>query len=79
MSQELASVPYSYIKTLAQGSNIHFLAGSCPLDPDGIVPYKDDFTKQTELCWKNALAVLASKSLTPDQICFIRVLVASNQ
>jgi enamine deaminase RidA (YjgF/YER057c/UK114 family) len=79
MDAKLCPVDYEYIKSIKKGSELHFLAGACPLDATGRVPYPDDFVRQAGLCPDNALTVLQSKGMTLENVCFVRVLVASAQ
>jgi enamine deaminase RidA (YjgF/YER057c/UK114 family) len=77
MPKSLAKVDYRYIESVEPGSTLHFLAGACPLDGEGDVLYPGDCAAQARRCFENAADVLAEKGLTPESICFLRVLVAS--
>ena len=77
MEGKLYSADYRYIQTVAAGSDLHFLAGACPLDAAGVVRHKNDYAGQAALCLENARTVLEGHGMTLDEICFLRVLVAS--
>ncbi|KAA0547108.1 RidA family protein [Bacillus sp. BGMRC 2118] len=76
-STQLAKVDYPYASTVPAGMNLLFLAGSCPLDLDGKVPYIDNYEKQAKLCVDNMKQVLKESGAALTNIVSTRVLVAT--
>ncbi|MDR7316751.1 RidA family protein [Brevibacillus nitrificans] len=76
-SAKLAAVDYAYASVVPAGMDVIFLAGACPLDQDGNVPYPTDYAKQSELCMDNLKEALQASGATLTDVVYTRVLVAS--
>ena len=57
-SANLASVDYPYASKVPPGTELMFLAGACPLDKEGKVPFIHDYELQAKLCVENLKQVL---------------------
>jgi len=77
-SSEMASVDYAYASLVPAGMDAIFLAGACPLNQDGQVPYPGDFAQQAGLCVENLKEALKASGATLQDVVYTRVLVASN-
>jgi enamine deaminase RidA (YjgF/YER057c/UK114 family) len=75
--KELAKVDYAYATRVPKDMDLLFLAGSCPIDKNGNVPYKNNYTSQAKLCILNMKQVLAACNATLENVVYTRVLVAS--
>ncbi|WP_102028104.1 RidA family protein [Salirhabdus sp. Marseille-P4669] len=76
-SKELASVDYAYASQVPRDSEILFLAGACPLDPNGKVPAISNVEEQAKLCVENMKMALKECGATITDVAYTRVLVAS--
>jgi enamine deaminase RidA (YjgF/YER057c/UK114 family) len=77
-SKNLASVDYAYASKVPAGMNLLFLAGSCPLTTEGIVPHIDDYRLQAKLCVENLKVALKECNASLEDVVYTRVLVASS-
>jgi enamine deaminase RidA (YjgF/YER057c/UK114 family) len=75
--KQLAKVDYAYATRVPKDIDLLFLAGSCPIDKNGNVPYKNDYVSQAKLCIVNMKRVLQECNATLDHVVYTRVLVAS--
>ncbi|WP_409291337.1 RidA family protein [Peribacillus sp. SCS-37] len=75
--ENLAAVDYPYASRIPAGMDLLFLAGSCPLDKEGRVPYPNDYAEQAKLCVENIKTVLAESGGTLKSVVYTRILVAS--
>ena len=73
----LAPAPYAYAATVPSTSRLIFLAGACPLNPDGTTAAPDDYVEQTRVCLRNMEQALAEAGAHITDIVSTRVLVAS--
>ena len=69
---------YAYAAVVPDGAQRAFLAGSCPLDADGVPVGVGDYGRQAEQCVHNLRAVLAKLSAEITDLVSTRVLVASS-
>lgn len=76
-SDNLASVDYAYASRIPYGMDIYHLAGSCPLDKDGLVPDSGGYGSQAKLCVDNLKEALEACGAILDDVVYTRVLVAS--
>jgi enamine deaminase RidA (YjgF/YER057c/UK114 family) len=76
-STNLASVDYSYASKVPTGMNLLFLAGSCPLNVEGVVPHIDDYRLQAKLCVENLKVALKECNASLKDVVYTRVLVAT--
>ncbi|MDF2680316.1 MAG: Endoribonuclease [Brevibacillus sp.] len=76
-STNMASVDYAYACIVPSGMDLIFLAGACPLNKDGQVPYHNDYALQAELCVENLKEALKESGATLEDVVYTRVLVAS--
>jgi enamine deaminase RidA (YjgF/YER057c/UK114 family) len=72
-------VPYAYAATAPAGSRFVFLAGSCPLNPDGSTAAKGDYAGQAGTCIDNLVIALQEAGASIEDVISTRVLVASSQ
>lgn len=70
---------YAYASVVPRGSRLVFLAGSCPLGPDGRIVGADDFKAQALQCVENLRTALAEVDATLEDVVSTRVLVASSR
>ncbi|GAB6110222.1 RidA family protein [Fusibacter bizertensis] len=77
-STKLAAVDYAYAARIPSGMEILFMAGACPLDENGKVPYPGDYEQQANLCVANLKVALMESGATLEDVVYTRVLVASN-
>jgi enamine deaminase RidA (YjgF/YER057c/UK114 family) len=68
---------YSY-GSIIDNKNIIHLAGSCPIDVNGIVPIDSSIEEQTALCIKNLYENLNNIGANIENIAYTRVIVATN-
>jgi len=76
-STNLASVDYAYASRIPSEMDILFLAGSCPLNKEGVVPNPGDYGLQANLCVVNLKEVLKESGASLKDVVYTRVLVAS--
>ena len=76
-SNNLASVDYAYAGLVPSGMDLLFLAGACPINKDGQVPYENDYALQAKLCVENLKQALNDCGASLEDIVYTRVLVAS--
>ena len=76
-STALAPAPYAYAATTPATSRLVFLAGACPLNPDGTTAAPDDYVKQAGVCLSNLEQALADAGAQLTDLISTRVLVAS--
>ena len=75
----LAPAPYAYAATTPSTSRLIFLAGACPLNPDGTTAAPDDYVQQARVCLQNLEQALADADAQITDIVSTRVLVASGE
>lgn len=78
-SAALAPAPYAYAAEVAAGSRLLFLAGACPLDPDGTTAAPGDYPGQARVCLRNLEHALAEAGAVLTDVVSTRVLVASTR
>ena len=71
--------PYSYAATAPKDARLVFLAGACPLDPDGAVVAAGDYAGQAAQCIDNLVTALAAAEAAITDVISTRVLVASSR
>lgn len=76
-SANLASVDYAYAGRVPSGMDLLYMAGSCPIDKDGKVPYVNDYELQSKLCVENLKQALKDCGASLEDVVYTRVLVAS--
>lgn len=76
-SKNLAPVDYAYAGRVPSGIDLLFLAGACPINRDGEVPYLNDYELQAKLCVENLKEALKDCGATLEDISYTRVIVAS--
>lgn len=76
-SKNLAPVDYAYAGRVSSGMDLLFLAGACPINRDGEVPYLNDYELQAKLCVENLKEALKDCGATLEDISYTRVIVAS--
>ena len=76
-STSLAPAPYAYAATGSADSRLVFLAGSCPLNPDGSTAAPGDPAEQAHVCLRNLEQALADAGAALTDVISTRVLVAS--
>ena len=77
-SNQLAEVDYAYASRVPSDMDLLFLAGACPLNEEGEVPYVNDYERQAKLCVENMKAVLKESGASLKDVVYTRVLVASH-
>lgn len=78
-STALAPAPYAYAATVPSSSRFIFLAGACPLNPDGTTAAPTDHVEQALVCLHNLEQALADADANLTDIVSTRVLVASSE
>ena len=78
-STSLAPAPYAYAATASADSRLIFLAGSCPLNPDGTTAAPGDPAEQARVCLRNLEQALADAGAALTDVISTRVLVASGE
>lgn len=63
--------------TIVPAGRLAFLAGQCPLDPDGRLVGAGDHLAQADQVVANALTVLAAAGATPDRVVRSTIYVVS--
>jgi enamine deaminase RidA (YjgF/YER057c/UK114 family) len=74
----LPKVDYAYASKIPSDMKLIFLAGSCPLNNDGIVPKDSDYVSQANLCISNLKKALKESGASINDVVYTRVLVASS-
>lgn len=74
-----AAAPYAYAATAPAGSRLIFLAGSCPLDADGVVVAPGDYAAQAGRCVETLSQALNAAGASLTDVISTRVLVASSE
>lgn len=77
-STKLARVDYAYASRVPAGLNMLFLAGSCPLNKEGVVLHLNDYELQAKLCVENLKVALEECGASLKDVVYTRVLVASS-
>ena len=75
----LAPTPYAYAAVADPGTRTVHLAGACPLDADGETVSPGDVVAQTRQAMANLRVVLDEAGAAPEDVVFVRVLVASSE
>ena len=70
---------YAYAATAPAGARMIFLAGSCPLLPDGSTGAVGDVAGQAALCVENMVTALEAAGAGIEDVVSTRVLVASTE
>lgn len=73
----LASVDYAYAGRVPSDMDVLYMAGACPIDIDGKVPYVNDYALQAKLCVENLKRALIDCGASIEDVVYTRVLVAS--
>lgn len=76
-SAALAPAPYAAAATAPAGTRLVFLAGACPLEPDGTTAAPGDPVEQARVCLRNLEHALAEADAGLTDVISTRVLVAS--
>lgn len=74
-SPSLADAPYAYAASAPAGSRLLFMAGACPLLPDGSTGGAGDHAAQAGLCLDNLEQALADAGARLTDVVSTRVLV----
>lgn len=69
---------YAYASTVPADSRLIFLAGSCPLNPDGSTAFPGDYARQAAKCIENMHIALEDAGASLTDVVNTRVLVASS-
>jgi enamine deaminase RidA (YjgF/YER057c/UK114 family) len=77
-SDDLAPAPYAYAATAPAGTRFIFLAGSCPLDAEGVIASPGDPAGQARVCLDNLEQALAAAGAELTDVISTRVSVASS-
>lgn len=72
-----ARAEYAYAATAPANARFIFLAGSCPLDADGVTVDVGDYAAQAAMCIENLRTALAEAGADITDVISTRVLVAS--
>lgn len=78
-ASDLADAPYAYAATAPTGARLIFLAGACPLDPDGSTAAVGDYAGQAAVCITNLRSALHAADAELTDVIITRVLVASTE
>ena len=70
---------YAYAATAPAGSRLIFLAGACPLNPDGSTAAVSDYRGQAAKAFENLSTALADAGASVTDVISTRVLVASSR
>jgi enamine deaminase RidA (YjgF/YER057c/UK114 family) len=76
-TDNLASVDYAYAGRVPSGMDLLYMAGACPIDSNGEVPYINDYALQAKLCVENLKQALKDCGASMEDVVYTRVLVAS--
>jgi enamine deaminase RidA (YjgF/YER057c/UK114 family) len=74
-SASLADAPYAYAASVPAGSRFLFMAGACPLHPDGSTASPGNRAEQASTCLDNLEQALADADASLADIVSTRVLV----
>ncbi len=77
-STRLALVDYPYASKVPSGMDLIFLAGACPLDKEGKVPFINDYELQAKLCIDNLKQALKDSGASLRNVVYTRVIVATD-
>ena len=78
-SAELSDVAqYAYAATAPKDARLIFLAGACPLTPDGETAAVGDYAAQAAVCIQTLTTALHAAGATLTDVISTRVLVASS-
>jgi enamine deaminase RidA (YjgF/YER057c/UK114 family) len=78
-SAHLSDAPYAYGAVVDGGARLLFLAGACPLEPDGTTSAVGDYAGQATRCIENMTEALRAAGASLRDVVSTRVLVASAQ
>jgi len=79
-SAELSDVAqYAYAATAPKEARLIFLAGACPLTPDGETAAVGDYAGQAAVCIQTLTTALHAAGATLTDVISTRVLVASSR
>jgi enamine deaminase RidA (YjgF/YER057c/UK114 family) len=78
-SAVLSDAPYAYGAVVESGVRLVFLAGACPLEPDGTTAAVGDYVGQAATCIRNLTEALRAAGASLRDVVSTRVLVASAQ
>ncbi|MGH3567292.1 MAG: RidA family protein [Pseudonocardia sp.] len=70
---------YAYAATAPADARLIFLAGACPLNPDGTTAAVGDYAGQAAKAVENMRTTLAESGASIDDVISTRVLVASTR
>lgn len=70
---------YAYAATAPKEARLIFLAGACPLGPDGSTVAVGDYAGQAAACIETMVAALEAAGATMQDVISTRVLVASTR
>jgi len=76
-TQLYSGTPYAYAAAAPADARLIFLAGSCPLNPDGSTAAVGDYAGQTRQCIENLVVALRDAGASLTDVISTRVLVAS--
>ncbi len=77
-SDALAPALYAHAATAPAGSRLVFLAGACPLSPDGSTIAPGDYAAQAAQCVRTLREALTASGAVLSDVISTRVLVASS-
>jgi len=69
---------YAYAATAPKEARLIFLAGACPLTPDGRTAALGDYAGQAAVCIETMVSALEAAGATIEDVISTRVLVASS-
>jgi enamine deaminase RidA (YjgF/YER057c/UK114 family) len=70
---------YAYASTVPSGTRLVFLAGACPLEPDGSTAVVGDYAGQAARCIETMQEALHAAGASIEDVVSTRVLVASSR
>ena len=73
------TVQYAYAATAPKDARLIFLAGACPLNPDGSTAAVGDYAGQAAVCIETMTSALKAAGATITDVISTRVLVASSE
>lgn len=76
-SATLSDASYAHAAVVDSGVRLVFLAGACPLEPDGTTAAVGDYVGQAAKCVENLTEALRVAGATLQDVVSTRVLVAS--
>ncbi|MGO2658229.1 RidA family protein [Mycetocola reblochoni] len=74
-----ATAEYAYAATAPADARLVFLAGACPLRPDGSTAAVGDYAGQAAVCVETMRTALAAAGAVLEDVISTRVLVASSR